>query len=369
MNGASFRMSAPEDGDGRYSSVTSNITYALQVIHNSRSDNETRQKASEFLESQKTSPYAAQNGYSLAGDEKQPAVVRHFGLSLLEHTVCNSWHSFNDAQVLNIRNWTITLAQGISDDDPVYLRNKIAHLLVEVAKKDWAVTWFDLDSSLLTLWEKGIMYKELVLTVLENLSEDVFVREDPAAGIRGQDLHNAVVEIFTPASAFSGGQNKARSFLRADDDGWLARISRFLESACQIGSNQRDGKTCICKALATLRSAFTWTMGSAIITTRCLESIFACLVSSDTEVLLVGNIHSLGNQSTYQTNVPHRQLWRPCTHCTVERIWTSQSSQLLWAQCTYPVMSLCCATFTHGRWSIAMISSLPSTPFPRSFQR
>jgi exportin-5 len=295
MNGASFRMDAVEDGHSWHSSTTSDITYALQVIHNSRSDNETRQKASEFLESQKISSQAAQNGYSLAGDEKQPAVVRHFGLSLLEHTVCNNWHSFSDAQVVDIRNWSIALAQGINDGDPVYLRNKIAHLLVEVAKKDWAISWFDMDSSLLALWSKGIMYKELALTVLENLSEDVFVRDDPAAGIRGQDLHNAVVEIFTPASAFAGGQNKARNYLRADEDGWLARISQFLESASQPGSDQRDTKTCICKALATLRSAFIWTMGSAIITTHCLESIFACLVSNDTEVLLVGNTHSPGN--------------------------------------------------------------------------
>jgi exportin-5 len=327
MNGASFRTSAPEDGDGQYSSVTSNITYALQVIHNSRSDNETRQKASEFLESQKTSAYAGQNGYSLASDEKQPAVVRHFGLSLLEHTVCNGWHSFNDVQVLETRNWAINLAQGVSDDDPVYLRNKIAQLLVEVAKKNWAVTWFDMDSSLFSLWGRGIMYKELVLTVLENLSEDVFVREDPAAGIRGQDLHNAVVEIFTPASAFAGGQTKTRNYLRADDDGWLARISRFLESASQTGLNQRDSKTCICRALATLRSAFIWTMGSAIITTHCLESIFACLVSSDPDVLLVGIpmlpcSHAPSMQFTRQTNVTflHRPLWRPCTHYTVERI-------------------------------------------------
>jgi exportin-5 len=287
MNGASFRMGGEEKGGFGYNSAASEITRALQIIHNSRTDNESRQRASEFLDSQKRSNRAAQNGYDLASDNAQPGVVRHFGLSLLEHNVRHDWHSFSDSQVSEIRNWTIALSQTISDNDPAYLRNKTAHLLVEVAKKDWAISWFDMDSSLMNLWKQDLRYKELVLTVLENLSEDVFVREDPAAGLRGQDLHNAVVEIFTPASAFAGGQNKAKHYLRDDGDGWLARISQFLASASQTGSNGRNVKACICKALATLRSAFTWVMGPAIVTTHCLESISACLVSGDTDVLLV----------------------------------------------------------------------------------
>ena len=285
MNGASFRMG--KNGDTGHISTISDITYALQVIHNSRSDNETRQKASEYLDSQKRLSQAAQNGYNLAGNEHQPPAVRHFGLSLLEHSVRHDWHTFDDAQVLDIRNWTISLSQSISEHEPVYLRNKVAHLLVEVAKKDWAISWFDMDSFLLVLWNRESRHKELALTVLESLSEDVFIREDSAAGIRGQDLHNAVVEIFTPASAFAGGQIKAGKYLRADEEGWLGRISQFLAKASQRGPNERDAKASICKALATLRSAFTWIMGPAIITTHCLESIFACLVSSDTDVLLV----------------------------------------------------------------------------------
>ncbi len=289
MNGASFRIGDAENGASWQNSATSDIISALQAIHDSRTDNETRQRASAFLDSQKRSNQAAQNGYGLAGNTTQPAVVRHFGLSLLEHTIRHDWLSFSDAQVLEIRDWTVSLSQSISDNDPLYLRNKIAHLLVEVAKKDWAISWFDMDSSLMVLWKQDLRHKELVLTVLENLSEDVFVREDSAAGLRGQDLHNAVVEIFTPASAFAGGQNKARHYLRADGDGWLARVSYFLASASSTGSNEGETKACVCKALATLRSAFTWVMGPAIITAHCLECIFACLVSSDTDVLLVRN--------------------------------------------------------------------------------
>lgn len=299
LNGASFGMGNTKNGDTRQDSAMSNITYALQVVYNSRSDNETRQKASEFLESQKRSTNAAQNGYALAGDKSQPAVVRHFGLSLLEHTVRHDWHSFTDTQIIDIRNWTISLSQTITDDEPLYLHNKIAQLLVEIAKKDWAISWFDMDSSLLALWKQNLRHKKFVLTVLENLSEDVFTREDPAAALRGQDLHNAVVEIFTPVSAFAGGQNKSRTSLRVDQDGWVARITQFLATASQADFNDRTNRACLCKALATLRSVFTWITGPAIVTTHCLESIFTCLIISDTDVLMVRELDSMNKHDDH----------------------------------------------------------------------
>jgi exportin-5 len=287
-NGAAFSMGSTENRDSGSNATRSNITQALQIIHDSRSDNDTRQRASTFLESQKRSKDAAQNGFNLAVHKTEPAVVRHFGLSLLEDAVRHSWSSFSDAEVSNMRNWTITLIQSISGDDPLYLRNKVAQLLLEVAKKDWAISWYDMDSLLLALWNQSTTYKELVLTVLENLSEDVFIRDDSAAGLRGQDLNNAVVEIFTPASAFAGGQNKGRHHLRADEDGWLVRISQLLANTFWSSSNESNTKACVCKALATLRSAFTWVMGPAIITADCLGSLLACLLSSDADVLVVG---------------------------------------------------------------------------------
>ena len=219
------------------------------------------------------------------------------------------------------------MTQNTSEDDPVYLRNKVAQLLVEVAKKDWAISWYDLDSSLLALWNQNSTYKELVLTVLENLSEDVFIRDDSAAGLRGQDLNNAVVEIFTPASAVAGGQNKGRHHLRADENGWLARISQFLASASGTGASDRNAKACICKALATLRSAFTWVMGPAIVMTDCLGSILACFLSSDADVLVVGRPSSLRVGSISRLTHPPRQPLRLCIRYTVVHISTSRNSR------------------------------------------
>jgi exportin-5 len=289
-NGAAFPTgdTVHGDGDGSHSSAsTSDITRALQVIYDSRSDNLTRQKASEYLDSLKNSTWAAQRGHSLACDKTQPAVVQHFGLSLLEHSVRHNWHHFSDGQALELRGWILSLSQGVSGDQPGYLRNKIAQLFVELAKKDWAISWFDMDASLLAFWDQDPTHRELVLTVLESLSEDVFIRDDSAAGLRGHDLHNAVVEIFTPASNVAGGQIKSRKHLRVNQDGWLLRISRFLSDTPpppQQASDQADIKACTCKALACLRSAFAWIMGPAITYTSCMKSIFTTLMTSDPDI-------------------------------------------------------------------------------------
>ena len=290
MNGTSTSPSNQDGSSTAEGSTKPDITLALQIVHNPRSDAATRQKASDFLETQKNSPNAALCGHELAADKSQAAEVRHFGLSLLEHNVRHNWHSFSDEQALEVRNSIVTLCQSVTEDDPLFLRNKVAHLLVELAKKDWVRSWYDLDSILVKIWNESTLYKELVLNVLEGLSEDVFVREDSAAAIRGQDFNNAVVEIFTPASAFAGGQNKRRMPLRADADGWLSKISQLLIGSKAGAGADRGEKACIQKALATMRSCFTWIMAPAIISTHCLESIFTCLKSTDQDILLVGRM-------------------------------------------------------------------------------
>lgn len=165
MNGAAFTTgdTVHGDGDGLHSSAsTLDITHALQVIYDSRSDNLTRQKASEYLDSLKSSSWAAQVGHRLAGDKSQPAVVQHFGLSLLEHSVRHSWHHFSDAQVLELRGWILSLSQGVKSNDPGYLRNKIAQLFVELAKRTGqspGMTWT------LHCWPSGTRIQRI-----ENLS-------------------------------------------------------------------------------------------------------------------------------------------------------------------------------------------------------
>ena len=287
MNGYS---NAPVNSGNDTSGSSEAILHALELIHSPSSDNDARREATEHLNRQKDSNGAYRPGFYLAADHGRAAIVRHFGLSLIEHTIRLKWPDLTDDETTQLREWTQELAQSISEADPPYIRNKIAQLWVELAKKSWAVDWLDMDHALLSLWNKDLTSKELVLIILENLSEDTFARDDSAAALRGQELNTALVEIFTPAAQFAGGLMVGRSAvqLRANDDGWLSRIVRFIQD-CVSNASTTQARGCLTKALATLRSCFSWMMLSAIVSTCSLPAICSSFSIEDTDVLMVSH--------------------------------------------------------------------------------
>lgn len=268
---------------------TSTILPALKAIHDPESTNETRQAASKYLEEVKNSPEAPQHGFHLASDRQQATLVRHFGLSLLETSIRHRWYDLSADRKLVIKQWCVQLMMNVQDQDPPFLQNKVSQIWVELAKKTWALDWLDMDGYLVQLWDRGITAKQLVLSVLETLSEDVFYREDTAAALRGNELNTALVEIFTSAREHAGGVkiNQEVHHLRAGEEGWLERIGRFLDFG--VSGNLQDDRlrAAAIKGLTALRSAFTWVMPSAIVSTRCLGSVCQTFAGDYPDVLLV----------------------------------------------------------------------------------
>ncbi|ETI25101.1 hypothetical protein G647_04472 [Cladophialophora carrionii CBS 160.54] len=267
----------------------SNILEALQAIHDPKSDNFFRRNASDYLERLKTSKESAlQCGFSLSTDQSQPALVQHFGLSLLSHVIRHETHHLSEHQAIQLRNCVLDLGRSVKAEHLAFIRNKVAELWIELAKRSWALDWFDLDEQLAQLWSQGLVHKDIVLTILENLSEDVFVRDDSIAVLRGRDLNSALVEIFTPSSNFSGGIKIGgiTHNLRFGDEGWLTRITRLINES--VGNLHNDGqlREVVLKALATLRSCFIWVMTPAISQSNALEATCNFLTSSDTDLII-----------------------------------------------------------------------------------
>lgn len=286
-----------------HSTTVEAIVSALQAIYDPRSSNETRQQATQFLDDQKADISAVEHGFALASDHGQLSVVRHFGCSLMEHTIRHRWQDIPDAQRLTIRKHVLELAYNITEQDAPYIRGKIGNIWVELAKKSWGVEWLDMDALLLDLWTKGSIYIDLVLAILEALSEDVFSRDDTAAALRGTELSSALVEVFSPASQSSEEDGKTRqsSNLRADAKGWLSRISELLASPA--GSHIHDSriKYRMTSALETLRTVLSWVMLSAVISTGCFQSICGLLASQDDPgLLLVGAFSGRGCKTLIQ---------------------------------------------------------------------
>ncbi|KEY78786.1 nuclear import and export protein Msn5 [Aspergillus fumigatus] len=279
------------------------LVRALELIHNPSSTNDLRRQALTFVESQKESKLAARNGFLLASRVENAPLVRYFGLTLLDHVLRHT--SFTTAdQVAILRDFVLKLAESIRPEDPAYYRNKIPQLWVEIAKRSWGLDWLAMDEILVQFWGASLVHKELVLSILETLSEDIFYREDTVSSLRGTDLNRALVEICTPLSVFEEIYPKREHHveLRCGTEGWLARTCEFLIYCVENLQASIQARDAALKALATLKSILVWAIPKAIMSTNCVSSIVRPLTCSDEQVLLaaVEALHALYSRSNFE---------------------------------------------------------------------
>lgn len=271
--------------------LRSQIRRALKAIHDGRSSNSLRQEASEYLEQVKSGDEAPYHGYSLAADKSESDVVRHYGLSCLDTAVRHRWADYSAEQNLALRNWELSLAQDVADQDPYFIRTKIALIWVEIAKRSWALDWMNMDEQLVHLWEGSLASKEFVLTILEVLSEDVFGHEDATAGLRGTDLNRACVEIVTPMHVLVEHfpTRDTSMNVRYGDQGWLSRMGDLLAYCVTTDGNPEARQACAVKILSTLRSLTSWVIPKSISSANLVTRLSQCLASSYLPVKIVSS--------------------------------------------------------------------------------
>ncbi|EMD00164.1 hypothetical protein BAUCODRAFT_367095 [Baudoinia panamericana UAMH 10762] len=289
-------MSGPFGLDGAFdvyyeatntNNVVDQIRDALAATYDPGISNETRQQALQFLDHVKLMPNAPQHGYNLAEDWRQNDAVRYYGLQILEYTIRYRWTECGLAQTQQLREWTRSLAGSLRKQDPLFIRNKVAQLWVEVAKRCWGDEWMDMDQQLVNLWQtsvgvKGTVNFVFVLYVLETLSEDIINNEDPAAGLRMEVLGAALHEIMVPRYVYEDVVRTRgdRQEVRCDGEGWLARIAEFLVLLINQVTREGDVDTaselsaCAIKALDALRPTLVWITIRAALTVDLVPSLF-----------------------------------------------------------------------------------------------
>lgn len=268
------------------SNISAHISAALQATLDPRVPNNVRQQALQHLEAVKSQPDAPQHGFALADDFQQDNAVRYYGLQLLEFAVRYRWNEYTADQTDQLRTWVKCLAGSLREQDARLLRNKIAQLWVEVAKRCWGDDeWMDMDQLLLNMWEadgKGASNKLLVLGILEALSEDIINHEDAVAGLRLDVLGHALNEIMIPAGLYiQHAQTRgARQEVRCGGEGWLARMCEFFSLCVQEARNGRDValyEACAMRALNAIRPTMSWINLKAAEETNCVECLFVPL--------------------------------------------------------------------------------------------
>lgn len=265
------------------------IHEALELVHNPHSSNESRQQAFLFLEEVKANDAAPYHGFSLASDRTQQAVVRHYALSLLEHGIKHKWSSYSENEATAVRGWIMQLAEIISPEDPLYLRNKVAQLWTEIAKRCWGDQWLDMDELLVRLWGGPLVHKEFVFFVLETLSEEIFNGEDTTAALREGVLSKACVEIFTPASVLKETfpNRQVGTGVRYGEEGWLVRLGQLFGLCMDNGVSNDEYRTCAIRILAVYKSVMPWAIPSAISAASCVKYMGSGLAVSTVSVQMV----------------------------------------------------------------------------------
>jgi exportin-5 len=290
---SSSSMTFQTDGDR-----LSQIGQALEATYNARSNNDTRRAALEFLDDAKTQSDAPQHGYTLASDASRQPAVRHFGLSLLEFALRYKWEGYGQEEADTLNRWILNLAQNVSESDPQYYRNKVASLWVELAKRCWPTDWLDMDACLRSLWEtseddKRLVYRQAVLYILECLSEDICIREDPVAGLRQDILGQSLNEIVIPSRLYQDHlESRASSQnVRHTHDGWLARMCEFLFQ-CSTVIFQGDQRAVVSatKTLEALKPSVTWLSLRALTETQCIQSLYKMLAAGDAAIQTVSRV-------------------------------------------------------------------------------
>ncbi|KAI1338086.1 armadillo-type protein [Xylariaceae sp. FL0016] len=269
--------------------VVSTIHASLEIVYNPHSSSNDRNAAQKLLEEIKASDEAPSHGYQLASSKDQSPVVRHYALSLLEYPIKLKWADYNKTQAGTLRNWVMELSQNISPADPAYLRNKIASLWVEVAKRTWAAEWMDMDMRLVQLWQMpdSAVHKEFVLTVLEILSDEIFSGQDPVVTFRETVLSKASVEIFTPAAVLADvfPDRQAGPDVRYGEEGWLGRVTDMLRH-CLSGDlqNNQDLRSCVIRGLGLIYALMPWAIPRAVFVTGCVPVLCEGLRASHIDV-------------------------------------------------------------------------------------
>lgn len=233
-----------------------------------------------------------------------PDVVRHFGLTLVEHSIKYKFNHYDEAKRLAIRNWVVDLALSVRDNEPHYLKEKISFLWVAIAKRTWGIDdpvgqsytenelkndgWADMDKYLLRMWNTNNVCRELTLSIFRTLFEDLYILDDPIAAKRASILSAQCIEIVTSESiletAYESRLGMLRA-LRADDEGWLHRWSNFLGQCLQdgifIGS---QSELFACKILETLKTCLYWVFPLAIRKAELLDRLSMCLALDNVRV-------------------------------------------------------------------------------------
>uniref|UniRef100_A0A8D3DX94 Exportin-5 n=1 Tax=Scophthalmus maximus TaxID=52904 RepID=A0A8D3DX94_SCOMX len=156
--------------------VCEQLVKAVNVMMDAESSQIYRLEALKFYEEFKeTNSFCVPCGLQLA-DRAQPAVVRHFGLQILEHVIKFRWNSMQQQEKVQLKECAMQLLSNGTRpilEEESHIKDALSRITVEMIKREWPQHWPDMLKEMEALTGQGEAQTELVMLILLRLAEDV----------------------------------------------------------------------------------------------------------------------------------------------------------------------------------------------------
>ncbi|EMP24470.1 Exportin-5 [Chelonia mydas] len=257
------------------SSLCEQLVKAVTVIMDPASTQRYRLEALKFCEEFKEKcPICVPCGLKLA-EKTQTAIVRHFGLQILEHVVKFRWNSMPRLEKVYLKNNVMGLisngTQNILEEES-HIKDVLSRIVVEMIKREWPQHWPDMLKELDTLSKQGETQTELVMFILLRLAEDV-VTFQTLPTQRRRDIQQTLTQ----------NMEKIFSFLLTTLQQNVNKYRRMKTELAQEPKAQANCRVGIA-ALNTLAGYIDWVAMSHITADNCKLLEMLCLLLNEPEL-------------------------------------------------------------------------------------
>uniref|UniRef100_A0A8D0ADU7 Exportin-5 n=1 Tax=Sander lucioperca TaxID=283035 RepID=A0A8D0ADU7_SANLU len=166
----------PEVMADQVAAMCDQLIKAVNVMMDPETDQIYRLEALKFCEEFKeTSTFCVPCGLQLA-DKAQTAVVRHFGLQILEHVIKFRWNNMQQQEKVQLKECAMQLLSTGTHtilEEESHIKDALSRITVEMIKREWPQHWPDMLKEMEALTSHGEAQTELVMLILLRLAEDV----------------------------------------------------------------------------------------------------------------------------------------------------------------------------------------------------
>uniref|UniRef100_A0A8C7WEP7 Exportin-5 n=1 Tax=Oncorhynchus mykiss TaxID=8022 RepID=A0A8C7WEP7_ONCMY len=253
------------------SEMCDHLIKAVNVMMDAESSQIYRLEALKFCEEFKEKcPFCVPCGLQLA-DKAQTAVVRHFGLQILEHVIKFRWNNMPQQEKVQLKNCAMgLLSSGTYPilEEESHIKDVLARIIVEMIKREWPQHWPDMLKEMEALTSIGEAQTELVMMILLRLAEDVITFQTLPAQ-RRRDIQQTLTQNMESIFSF------LLTILQLHVDEYRRSVLD-AKAHCRVGV----------AALNTLAGYIDWVALAHLTNDNCRLLEMLCLLLSETELQL-----------------------------------------------------------------------------------